>query len=161
MENCGKILIIFASEMVKFVGVHRAKVDDKGRLVFPSAFKSLMGSEALRFVVKRDLFSECLSIYTYSEWERESEEIKSKLNFFNKEHSMFWRAYMSNRALIEPDEKFGRITIPKPLLDSIHVEKEVVFSGNDHKIELWAKELFESNDMRDEEFVSLAEKILG
>ena len=147
--------------MVKFVGEHRAKLDDKGRLVFPSAFKALMGDEALRFVVKQDLFSECLSIYTYSEWERQSEEIKSKLNFFNKEHSRFWRAYMENRALIEPDGKLGRITIPKHLLDRIKVDKEVVFSGNDHKIELWAKELFESSKMADEEFVSLAEKILG
>lgn len=147
--------------MAKFVGEYKAKVDDKGRLVFPSAFKSLMGDEPLRFVVKQDLFSECLSIYTYSEWERESEEIKSKLNFFNKEHSKFWRGYMNNRALIEPDEKFGRISIPKNLLDSIHVKKEVIFSGNDHKIELWAKELFESSKMTDDEFVSLAEKILG
>ena len=72
--------------MVKFVGEHRAKLDDKGRLVFPSAFKALMGDEALRFVVKQDLFSECLSIYTYSEWERQSEEIKSKLNFFQVFH---------------------------------------------------------------------------
>ena len=68
---------------------------------------------------------------------------------------------MENRALIEPDGKLGRITIPKYLLDKINVDKEVIFSGNDHKIELWAKELFESSKMADDEFVSLAEKILG
>ena len=147
--------------MVKFVGEHRAKLDDKGRLIFPSAFKSLMGDQPLCFVVKKDLFSDCLSIYTYAEWERESEEIKAKLNFFNKEHSTFWRAYMKDRALIEPDGKLGRITIPKYLLDSINVTKGVVFSGNDHKIELWAKELFDANRMENDEFVSLAEKILG
>jgi MraZ protein len=147
--------------MVKFVGEYRSKLDDKGRLVFPSAFKSLMDKEPLRFVVKHDLFSDCLSIYTYSEWERESEEIKSKLNFFNKEHSKFWRGYMNNRALIEPDEKLGRITIPRQLLDSINVKKEVVFSGNDHKIELWAKENYDSSTIGEDEFISLAEKILG
>lgn len=147
--------------MVKFVGEYRSKLDDKGRLVFPSAFKALMGSESLRFVVKHDTFSDCLNIYTYSEWELESEEIKKKLNFFNKEHSTFWRAYMDNRALIEPDEKLGRITIPKQLLDSIHVQKEVVFSGNDHKIELWSKESFDSSKISESEFVSLAERILG
>src|SRR5574344_230071 len=138
--------------MVKFVGEYRSKLDDKGRLVFPSAFKSLMDKEHLRLVVKHDLFSDCLSIYTYSEWERESEEIKSKLNFFNKEHSKFWRGYMNNRALIEPDEKLGRITIPRQLLDSINVKKEVVFSGNDHKIELWAKEHYDSSTIGEDEF---------
>ncbi len=148
--------------MVKFVGEYRAKLDDKGRLVFPSAFKSLMDSgEPARFVVKKDLFNPCLAIYTYQEWEKESEGVKSKLNFFNKDHNRFWRGYMSDRALIEPDEKIGRITIPKQLLDSIDVSKEVVFSGNDHKIELWAKETFDACKLSNEEFVSIAENILG
>lgn len=148
--------------MVKFVGEYKAKLDDKGRLVFPSAFKALMPSdEPAVFVVKQDLFSPCLTIYTYSEWERESESIKSRLNFFNKEHSEFWRGYMSNRALIEPDENLGRITVPKNLLNSINIKKEVIFCGNDHKIELWAKEAFDERPFDNEEFISLATKILG
>ena len=106
--------------MTKFVGEYRAKTDDKGRLVFPSAFKSLMDStRPLRLVVKKNLFSPCLDIFTYEEWERESEEIKSRLNFFNREHAAFWRGYMSGRAMVEPDGKLGRISIPRPLLDSI------------------------------------------
>lgn len=147
--------------MIKFIGEHKGKVDDKGRLIFPSAFKSIMeGKEELRFVVKKDLFSNCLNIFTYSEWERESEELKSKLNFFNQEHSKLWRAYMSNRALIEPDEKLGRININKDLLASIEVIKEVLFVGNDHKIELWSKELYELEQLDSKSFVSLVEKIL-
>lgn len=172
MENFGKTwknISIFAKinsrrkvKMVKFVGEYKAKLDDKGRLVFPSPFKAIMGQdEPVRFVIKKDLFADCLSIFTYGEWERESEEIKSRLNFFNKEHSKFWRAYMDNRAIVEPDEKLGRITVPKPLLDSIGVIKDVVFFGSDHKIELWAKEHLDAAKIDDEEFVSLAEKILG
>ncbi|MFA7116966.1 MAG: hypothetical protein WC140_07050 [Bacteroidales bacterium] len=150
--------------MVKFVGEHRAKLDDKGRLIFPSSFKNLMmqsESITLRFVVKKDLFANCLNIFTYEEWEVESEEIKSKLNFFNPEHNKFWRGYMSNRALIETDNKLGRITIPKSLLETISVKKDVIFVGNDHKIELWAKENYEKEQISPEDFVSLAEKILG
>ena len=147
--------------MVKFIGEYKAKVDDKGRLVFPSAFKSLMGDEELRFVVFFFNDTATTEIYTYTEWERQSEEIKSRLNFFNPEHSRFWRAYMDNRALIEPDGKLGRITIPKYLLDRINVDKEVIFFGNDHKIELWAKELFESIKMADSDISTLAQKILG
>lgn len=148
--------------MIKFIGEHKAKLDDKGRLIFPSAFKSLMdGREELKFIVKKDIFSKCLSIYTYSEWEKESEELKSKLNFFNRKHSQLWRAYMSQRALIEPDEKLGRFTIPKQLLDEIDVIKEVVFYGNDHKIELWAKEILDQERNTDIDFASLAEDILA
>jgi len=147
--------------MVKFIGEYSAKVDDKGRLVFPSPFKSLLGEGNIRLVVKKDLFVPCLSIYSYEEWERESEEIKARLNFFNPEHSKFWRAYMSNRALLEPDGKLGRITVPKALLESISVKKEVVFRGLDHKIELWAAEMAGNYETASEDEAALAEKILG
>ena len=91
MEKYVKSFVNFAP-MTKFVGEYRAKTDDKGRLVFPSAFKSLMdNTQPLRLVVKKNLFAPCLDIYTYEEWERESEDIKSRLNFFNPEHATFWR----------------------------------------------------------------------
>ncbi len=63
---------------------------------------------------------------------------------------------MRNRSLVEPDGKVGRINIPKKLLESIGADKEVVFSGNDHKIEIWAKERYESNEISNEDFVALA-----
>lgn len=148
--------------MIKFVGEYKARTDDKGRLVFPSAFKALMSSEGeVRLVVKKNLFAPCLDIYTYEEWERESEEIKSRLNFFNREHAALWRGYMSGRALVEPDGKIGRISIPRQMLDSIGVDREVIFAGNDHKIELWARERLEESRISEEEFTALAEKILG
>lgn len=148
--------------MIKFVGEYTVKLDDKGRLIFPSQLKSLFnGDEIISFVVKKELFSECLEMYTSSEWTRTSEEVKSRLNFFNREHSAFWREYMRDRAVIEPDKKLGRVTIPKRLLEMIGVSKEVVFAGNDHKIEIWAKERFEVNKMNSSDFTALAEKILG
>lgn len=148
--------------MIKFVGEYKARTDDKGRLVFPSAFKALMSSEGeVRLVVKKNLFAPCLDIYTYEEWERESEEIKSRLNFFNREHAALWRGYMSGRALVEPDGKIGRISIPRQMLDSIGVDREVIFAGNDHKIELWARERLEESRISEDEFTALAEKILG
>lgn len=149
------------SRMTKFIGEYRAKVDDKGRLVFPSAFKAVMKDEPLRFVVKKDPFDRCLSIYTDSEWDRMSEEIRSRLNFFKPEHDRLWRIFMSNRALIEPDPKLGRVAIPKALLDMIQVKKEVVFKGLDHKIELWSAELAETIAASAEEEAELAERILG
>lgn len=148
--------------MIKFIGEYTAKVDDKGRIVFPSAFKNLFPTgEQASFVVKKDLFEECLTVYTYTEWERESELVKSKLNFFNKEHAIFWREYMRDRVFIEPDAKLGRILIPKKLLAEIGVEREVVFAGNDHKIEIWGREKYEQTKMEQADFSTLAQKILG
>ena len=110
----------------------------------------------MRFVVKKDIFTSCLEMYTFEEWERQSEKVKSKLNIFNRAHAAFWREYMRGRAVVEPDPKLGRVSIPKKLLESIGVTKEVVFSGNDYKIEIWAKERYEASEISNEEFLNIA-----
>lgn len=146
--------------MTTFIGEYTVKVDDKGRLVFPSAFKSVMPSgEDLRFVIKKDIFTDCLEMYTFREWERQSKEVKSRLNFFNRKHALFWREYMRDRAIVEPDPKLGRISIPRKLLEAIGVNKEVVFAGNDFKIEIWAREKYSENVISGEEFMTLAETL--
>lgn len=143
--------------MNTFIGEYTVKIDDKGRMVFPSAFKSLMSADGdMRFVIKKDIFEDCLEMYTFEEWERQSSEVKSRLNFFNRDHAMFWREYMRDRAIVEPDGKVGRISVPKKLLEAIGVNKEVVFSGNDYKIEIWAREKFEEARISNDQYISLA-----
>ena len=148
--------------MSKFIGEYRVKVDDKGRIVFPAAFKATMSAcESGQLIIKKDIFEDCLEMFTYEQWEKESDEVKSRLNFFNKEHALFWREYMRDRAIVEPDKKLGRISIPKQLLAQIGADKELVLAGNDHKIGIWAKERYDSNKLSGENFTELAQKILG
>lgn len=148
--------------MVKFIGEYTVKLDDKGRLVFPAAFKALMPSDKpMRFVVKKNLFADCLDMFTYEEWEKQSEEIKAKINFFTEKGEHIWRKYTEGRVLVEPDAKIGRITITKKLLDSIGVTREVLFVGRDHKIEIWAGESSISCGMSDEEFAAQAALLFG
>ena len=146
--------------MVTFIGEYTSKIDDKGRMVFPAPLKGVLppGSD-MRFVIKKDLFEPCLQMYTMEECEHTSAEVKSKLNFFNKQHAIFWREYMRDRDVVEPDAKLGRITVSRKLLDAIGVTKEVVFSGNDFKIEIWAKEEFEKQRIPNEEYIAIAESL--
>ena len=113
----------------------------------------------MRFVIKKDIFEPCLEMYTFEEWEKQSSEVKSRLNFFNEEHARFWRAYMRDRDVVTPDPKFGRISISKELLDLIGVTKDVVFSGNDYKIEIWAKEKYEASRISNDDFVAIAGRL--
>lgn len=154
--------------MVKFIGEYEAKIDEKGRVVVPSLFKSIVSKELnkesfdqISFVIKKSIFSNCLEMYTYEQWESESESIKSRLNFFKPEHDKFWREYLKNRALVTLDQKVGRIIIPKNLLSRIGAEKEIIFVGNDFKIEIWAKENYRIEQMDESDFVKLATKLLG
>lgn len=146
--------------MTTFIGEYSSKLDDRGRLVLPAPFKGVLPEGGdMRFVVRKDIFEPCLEMYTFEEWERQSAEVKSRLNFFNEEHARFWRAYMRDRDVVEPDPKFGRISISKKLLDMIGVSKEVVFCGNDYKIEIWAKERFEQSAISNEEYLGIAAKL--
>ena len=146
--------------MVTFIGEYTSKIDDKGRMVFPAPLKGVFppGSD-MRFVIKKDLFEPCLQMFTMEEWEHTSAEVKSKLNFFNRQHAIFWREYMRDRDVVEPDVKLGRITVSRKLLDAIGVTKEVVFSGNDFKIEIWAKEEFEKRRIPNDEYIAIAESL--
>ena len=146
--------------MVTFIGKYSSKVDDKGRLVFPAPLKSAIPAGGdMRFVIKKSLYSDCLDMYSYSEWERESDKIREGLDFFNPDHDLFWREYMRDCVMVEPDAKLGRIMIPRYLLDAIGVNKEVVFFGIDFKIEIWAKEKFEKSRLSNENYTAIAESL--
>ena len=146
--------------MVTFIGKYTSKVDDRGRLVFPAPFKGAVppGSD-LRFVIKKSLYDNCLEMWSYAEWERESEKIREGLDFFNPEHVTFWRQYMRDCDIVEPDAKFGRISISRYLLDAIGVNKEVVFFGINFKMEIWAKENFEASEISKEDYVAIAKSL--
>ena len=146
--------------MVTFTGEYPSKIDDKGRLVMPSAFRKAVPEGAdMRFVVKRDIFSDCLQMYTFEEWQRRSEEVKAKLNFFNEDHCRFWREFMRNLEVVEPDTKFGRISISSRLLASIGAVKDVIFSGSYSWIEIWDKEKYRASALTNEEVRTIAGKL--
>lgn len=148
--------------MPKFIGEYCVKVDDKGRIIIPAPFKSLFAKEEKPlFVIKKDIYANCLQMLTYQEWEKESEEVRARLNLYNPEQHRLWREYMRGRAMVEPDEKIGRISVPKALLAEIGVTKEVIFAGNNHLIEIWAKENYEREKLSPSEVMALAEKYLG
>ena len=151
--------------MIDFIGEYGVKVDDKGRIIFPSAFKALMASgheePDMRFVVKASIFAGCLEMYTYSEWVARSEEVRSRLNFFNREHALFWREYMRGTAIVEPSGNLGRITIPKELMSFAKIGREAVFHGCNHMIEIWPKDVYEAQKLSRDAYEALAEKILG
>lgn len=144
--------------MVSFIGNISAKVDDKGRVVFPAVFKAELESQAdKRLLVRKDIYTDCLELYTYEEWEQQAAAIRASLDIvFNREHAAFWRKYMSGCAVVEPDAKLGRISIPKELLEAIGVTKEVVFAGVGYKIELWARERRDGGLISDEQYEQTA-----
>jgi len=145
-----------------FVGEYIAKLDTKGRVIFPAPLKRQIPEAELQqaFVVKRDIYEKCLLLYPMSEWQYQTAILKKKLNPFNKKHAEFLREYYRGTAEINFDGSF-RLLIPKRLLEFVNVDKDLVFAGQEGKIEIWAKEVYESKQADNEDFANLANEILG
>ena len=147
--------------MITFIGDYHCKLDAKGRLTFPASLKKQISSASGgRFVVKKDIFESCLVLFPMEEWERQNAIIRSKINPYNKEHNRFLRNFYMGSAEVDLDSN-NRLLIPSRLLDMVNISKEAVLAGQDGKIEIWSKELYESAAENMEDFALLAEKIMG
>jgi MraZ protein len=146
--------------MITFIGEYTCKLDIKGRVMLPAAFKKQMpAGNQEKFVIKKDIFERCLVLYPIEEWERQNKLIQKKINPYNKEHNMFLRRFFKGMAEILIDSN-NRLLIPKRLLDEVGVDKEVVLAGQLGKIEIWAKDQYDRIDVGNDEFAGMAEKIM-
>lgn len=147
--------------MISFIGDYGCKVDAKGRVTLPSAFKrQLKDSVQEGFVLKSDVFEKCLILYPMKEWERQNQIIRAKTNPYNKEHAKFLRMFYSGTAELILDAS-GRVLIPKKLLDYAGIDGEAVMAGQFGKIEIWAANQYDQVSRASNEFALMAEKILG
>lgn len=165
VEQSGNILLFLPTNIVfrmaTFIGDYSCKIDSKGRMIFPSAFKKQMESSlGDHFVVRQDIFENCLVLYASKDWELQMGKIRSRINPYNREHNRFLRNFFKGTAELTLDAS-NRLLIPKKLLLLAEIEKEVVLAGQDGRIEIWAANKYDTIDMPVDDFADLAEKLLG
>jgi MraZ protein len=154
-------LLLLKERMSTFIGDYTCKVDVKGRIILPVAFKKQMPAEALdHFVVRKDIFENCLVLYPIDDWNRQLEKIRKKINPYNREHNMFLRNFFKGTAELSLDNN-NRLLIPKRFMDLIGADRDVVLAGQDGRIEIWAADIYVKIDMAAADFADLAEKLLG
>lgn len=147
--------------MATFIGDYTCKVDAKGRIILPMAFKKQMPSSAEdRFVVRKDIFEKCLVLYSNDDWNRQLEKIRISINPYKKEHKEFLRNFFKGTAELTLDGS-NRLLIPKRMLDLAGIGKDVVLAGQDGCIEVWAEEVYAHIEMPSDDFANLAERLLG
>ncbi len=101
--------------MLTFIGDYPCKLDAKGRVLLPSAFRKLLAASSEdRFVLRKNLYEDCLDLFPVSEWNRQLAMIRSRLNPFNRKHATFLREFYRGTAEMQIDGN-GRILIPKKL----------------------------------------------
>lgn len=149
--------------MVRFYGTASGKVDDKGRVVLPAAFRDAMvrgGSENMTLIVKKNVQQRCLDLFAYEEWVRRSDLVLEGLDpELNTEDADFWTKYNDGVFPVVPDGKLGRLNVPSQLLESAGITKEVVFGGVGYKLQIWAAEAREAGLLSDEKFKETASRL--
>jgi MraZ protein len=146
--------------MSHFLGEFDCKLDAKGRMMIPSSLKKqLPEAEREGLVINRG-FEKHLVIYTKKEWDNITEEL-SKLNAYEKKSRDFIRYFTRGATELSLDSA-NRILFPKALMEYAGISGEVILSCVLNKIEVWAKDAYESQmDNEPENFANLAEEVMG
>ena len=145
----------------QLLGEYECKIDAKGRMRLPSGLIAQLGQEAdaLTFVMNRG-FEQCLMLYPEPVWDRITNEI-NQLNLYNKKNRAFVRYFYRGAQKLSMDSA-DRILVSKRLLEYAGIDKEVILSAYNDRIEIWAVDQYESLlDEEPEDFSDLAQEVLG
>jgi len=121
-----------------FKGSYRYRIDPKGRLPIPAAFRKALGAAPV--VVTR--LDECLACYPQSEWARLEEQLAS-LPAFNRGVKTLTRV-LASRAQDCPVDDQGRIRVPTELREAAGLGREALVVGVLNRFEIWSPEIWET-----------------
>ena len=118
-----------------FMGEFTCKVDNKGRMMLPSKFRDELGEQ--EFVITRGL-DNCIDLFPIEEWKNIEDKLK-KLQTTNSKHREYQRFVMSAATKTEFDNQ-GRLNIPTSLMEHAQIDKKIIVTGMNDKIEIWSEE---------------------
>ncbi|HPI54391.1 MAG TPA: division/cell wall cluster transcriptional repressor MraZ [Chitinophagaceae bacterium] len=146
--------------MPNYLGEFEATLDSKGRIIIPSGFKKQLPEvEGKRYVLCRGI-DQYLLLYTESQWEIRLQEI-ALLNDSNEESAFLKRSLLNGATFVEPDSA-GRIQLSKRMLEYANITKDIIFSAQITKQEIWDATTYDQHlQTQKEEVKALNAKILG
>ena len=118
-----------------FMGEFTCKVDNKGRMMLPSKFRDELGEQ--EFVITRGL-DNCIDLFPIEEWKNIEDKLK-KLQTTNSKHRAYQRFVMSAATKTEFDNQ-GRLNIPTSLMEHAQIDKKIIVTGMNNKIEICSEE---------------------
>jgi MraZ protein len=128
-------------EELMFYGEFEHSLDNKGRIIIPSKFRTAMKDNYIeKFFVTRGLDT-CLFMFTEGEWQQQENKFKT-MPFTKKQSRQFNRLFFSGAVDLVTDKQ-GRILIPKYLTDYAQIKKDIKIVGVSNRIEIWSKEKWE------------------
>ncbi len=129
------------SQRAVFKGTYRHRIDPKGRLPVPAAFRKELPSGA-PFQLVVTLLDQCLAAYPPAEWQRLEGQL-SQLPAFSREVKALTRV-LASRAVDCTLDRQGRILLPASLRQAAGLTREAVVAGVLNRFEIWSPEPWEA-----------------
>jgi len=138
-----------------FLGEFSHSLDDKGRVVMPSKFRS--GLEGGCVVTKGQ--ERCLYVFPLEQWQTESERVL-KLPRTDRRARNYARAFFAS-AIDQTLDKAGRCQIPEPLRLYADLGKDVTVVGVADHVEIWDTDTWESVAREADDYYAAIEEVLS
>lgn len=124
-----------------FRGWYEHLVDAKGRVSIPASFRDVLTAQGEdRLIVTTSISSSYLVAYPINKWQAFEERVR-ELPEFNPEVMRFRRLYIGGAMECSIDKQ-GRILLHANLREFAGISKELVFSGDIEKFQIWSRENF-------------------
>ena len=127
--------------MCRFSGNIEVKLDGKGRLFVPAAFRRALEGDATLFL-RVDTVNKCAKFYPASEWEKLNAQFTAGVEQVDLDAS-------------------GRILIQKKNLDLLGLVSDALVVGVGRYFEIWNKSQFEDSLLDDEAFSKALQEKMG
>ena len=146
---------------MRFLGNIEAKTDAKGRAFLPAAFRKVLQTEGEeRLVLRKDVFQPCLVLYPESVWNEQMDQMRARLNRWNRQHQQVFRQFVSEVELLTLDGN-GRFLSPKRYQRMADIEQDIKFVGMGDTIEIWSSKKADEQQMKPEEFEAALEDLMA
>jgi MraZ protein len=138
-----------------FLGTHRPRLDEKGRLFLPAKYREELASGLV--VTKGQ--ERCLYVFPAAEFERLTEALRSA-PVTAKAVRDYSRVFFASASDEVPDKQ-GRVTIPPGLREYAALVKDCVVIGANTRLEIWDAAAWEAYEaQQNEAFSAASEEVL-
>ena len=139
-----------------FRGNHQAKVDEKGRLKIPAAFKSLLDAASVTQYFITSTNGKSAEIYPLPEWEKIEQKL-TKVSSLDPAVEQYLNVVNFYGHQVEIDSQ-GRVLLPQILRSKAKLDAEVSVMGKVTFIDVHNAESFEKQQMPPNGEISLEAK---
>ena len=148
--------------MTPIIGIEYCKIDSSGRFKLPTALRRQILPEPItdrKLVIRRSIYNKCLEVFTYSEFQKEVEILRNKLNLYILDQKRLFRK-LTESNIIELDSN-ERLLIPNEQREGIGLDKEIIIVSAANCIKIWDASTYKNIDNDGFDYVKAAEKYLS